>query len=204
MPKGAAVPIEALVTLRRRLAALPARHPDRKQLLGSTIQLYAMSRATLYRLLGGDRRSARRTDWGCTRAMPVGEIEHLCETAAAMKIRTTNRRGRHLWSWSCWRRTASIRREPYRTIRREAGRNPSAPLRRSRSGTITRAFGRDARRRTGDMMGLNYIAHRDGYGLLAREACPLCAGALPFRSERLRNSVVGSIVAGLGLHFSEP
>jgi len=34
------VPIEALVTLRRRLAALPGRHPQREALLSSTAELY--------------------------------------------------------------------------------------------------------------------------------------------------------------------
>jgi hypothetical protein len=98
MPKGGAVPIEALATLRRRLAALPARHPGRKLLMDSTTQLYAISRATLYRLLRDDRRpkDACRSDRGCARAMPAGEIERLCEIVAAMKIRTTNRKGRHL------------------------------------------------------------------------------------------------------------
>ena len=48
MPKGVAVPVEALATLRRRLAALPARHPERVAMMASTAQLYAVSRATLY------------------------------------------------------------------------------------------------------------------------------------------------------------
>jgi hypothetical protein len=93
-----AVPIEALATLRRRLAALPARHSDRRLLMDSTAQLYAISRATLYRLLREDRRpkDAYRSDRGGTRAMPADEIERLCEIVAAMKIRTTNRKGRHL------------------------------------------------------------------------------------------------------------
>ena len=95
---ASAVPIEALATLRRRLAALPARHSERRLLMDSTAQLYAISRATLYRLLREDRRpkDAYRSDRGCPRAMPADEIERLCEIVAAMKIRTTNRKGRHL------------------------------------------------------------------------------------------------------------
>ena len=98
MPKVAGVPLEALATLRRRLAALPARHSDRKLMMNSTAELYAVSRATLYRLLRGDRRpkDASRSDRGSTRAMPAGDIERLCEIVAAMKIRTSNRKGRHL------------------------------------------------------------------------------------------------------------
>ncbi len=98
MPKGVAVPVEALATLRRRLAALPARHPERVAMMASTAQLYAVSRATLYRLLRGERRSrnAHRADRGRPRSMPAAEIERWCEIVAAMKIRTTNKKGRHL------------------------------------------------------------------------------------------------------------
>jgi len=98
MPKGVAVPVEALATLRRRLAALPARHPERVAMMTSTAQLYAVSRATLYRLLRGERRSrdAHRADRGRPRSMPAAEIERWCEVVAAMKIRTTNKKGRHL------------------------------------------------------------------------------------------------------------
>ncbi len=98
MPMGVAVPIEALATLRRRLAALPARHPERGALMKSTAQLYAVSRATLYRLLRGDRRpkDAHRADRGRPRSMPAPEIERWCEIVAAMKVRTTNKKGRHL------------------------------------------------------------------------------------------------------------
>src|SRR5271170_5276693 len=72
-----AVPIEALAALRRRLAAVSARHSERRLLMESTAQLYAVSRATLYRLLREDRRpkDAYRSDRGRTRAMPADEIE---------------------------------------------------------------------------------------------------------------------------------
>ena len=98
MTAGVTVPIEALATLRRRLAALPGRHPQREALLSSTAELYAISRATLYRLLRGERRprDAHRTDRGTPRVMPAAEIERWCEIIAAMKVRTTNRKGRHL------------------------------------------------------------------------------------------------------------
>ena len=98
MPMGGAVPLEALATLRRRLAGLPGRHPERGVLMQATAQLYAVSRATLYRLLRGDRRpkDAHRADRGCPRLMPAPEIERWCEIVAAMKVRTTNRKGRHL------------------------------------------------------------------------------------------------------------
>jgi hypothetical protein len=93
-----AVPTEALAALRRRLAALSPRHPERRRLMESTAQLYAISRATLYRLLRDNRRpkEAYRSDRGRPRVLPADEIERLCAIVAAMKIRTTNRKGRHL------------------------------------------------------------------------------------------------------------
>lgn len=98
MPAGVAVPIEAIATLRRRLDSLPARHPERKPLMASIAELYGVSRATLYRLLRGERRprDAHRADRGRCRLMPAVEIERWCEIVAAMKVRTTNKKGRHL------------------------------------------------------------------------------------------------------------
>ena len=98
MPRGGGVPGEALSALRRRLVALPARHPERSALIASTARLYAVSRATLYRLLRGERRpkDAHRADRGRPRAMPATEVERWCQIVAAMKVRTTNKKGRHL------------------------------------------------------------------------------------------------------------
>lgn len=98
MGAGVAIPIEAVVTLRRRLSALPARHPERGPLLAQTADLYGVSRATLYRLLRGEHRpkDAHRADRGTPRIMPADEIEWWCEVVAAMKARTTNRQGRRL------------------------------------------------------------------------------------------------------------
>jgi len=95
---ASAVPIEALAILRRRLAALSPRHPERRRLMESTAQIYATSRATLYRLLRDNRhpKEAYRSDRGRPRAVPGDEIERLCAVVAAMKVKTTNRKGRHL------------------------------------------------------------------------------------------------------------
>lgn len=95
---SAGVPVEAIVTLRRRLAALPPRHPERLLLMDSTASLYAVSRATLYRLLRGKRRAkdAHRSDRGKPRVLSAREIEHWCEIVAALKVRTTNKKGRCL------------------------------------------------------------------------------------------------------------
>lgn len=98
MGMSAGVPVEAIVTLRRRLAALPPRHPERLLLMDSTASLYAVSRSTLYRLLRGKRRvkDAHRSDRGKPRVLSASEIERWCEIVAALKIRTTNKKGRCL------------------------------------------------------------------------------------------------------------
>jgi predicted DNA-binding transcriptional regulator AlpA len=92
------VPAEALATLRRKLALLPSRHPERAVLMQSTYTLYGVSRPTLYRLLRGDHRprDIHRGDRGRPRVMPAADIERWCEIVAAMQARTTNRKGRCL------------------------------------------------------------------------------------------------------------
>lgn len=92
------VPAEALVSLRRRLDAMPARHPERLALLTGTAALYGVSRATLYRALRQQLRpgALRRADRGLPRKLPLAELERYCEIVAALKLRTTNKKGRHL------------------------------------------------------------------------------------------------------------
>lgn len=89
---------EALVNLRRRLDALPPRHPDRVELLKSSAELYGVSRATLYRALRQHLRpkAVRRADRGKSRKIPDAQMERYCEVVAAMKLRTTNKKGRRL------------------------------------------------------------------------------------------------------------
>jgi hypothetical protein len=89
---------EALVNLRRRLDALPPRHPDRAAMLMAAAELYGVSRATLYRALRQHLRpkSVRRADRGQPRKLSLPELERYCEIIAALKLRTTNRKGRHL------------------------------------------------------------------------------------------------------------
>ncbi len=60
--------------------------------------LYGVSRATVYRALGGFNKphSVHRADYGKPRVLPASELEQLCELVAALKLRTTNKNGRHL------------------------------------------------------------------------------------------------------------
>jgi len=63
-----------------------------------TAQLYGVSEDTLYRILR-DRlrpRAVYRADRGQPRVMARAQLERYCELIAALKLRTSNMKGRHL------------------------------------------------------------------------------------------------------------
>lgn len=92
------IPDFALVSLRQRLDTLPSRCSERRQLIAQTANLYGISSVTLYRLLQEHSRpkSLRRADKGQPRKLSQTEMENYCEIIAAFKIRTTNKKGRHI------------------------------------------------------------------------------------------------------------
>jgi hypothetical protein len=92
------IPAEALINLRQRLDLLPSRCQERSILMKETAALYGVSRATLYRLLRQHSRpkAINRSDSGTPRKLSPTEMELYCEIIAAMKIRTSNKKGRHL------------------------------------------------------------------------------------------------------------
>jgi transposase len=92
------IPSEALINLRRRLDALPARGADRQAVIANSAELYGVSRATVYRAVRQVVRpkAIRRADRGKPRKLPTAELERFCEVIAALKLRTTNKKGRHL------------------------------------------------------------------------------------------------------------
>ena len=91
-------PGEALVDLRRRLALLSPRDPARTEVIARAATAYGVSVWTIYRALRELTRpkSVRRSDHGSTRALPTAEMERYAEIIAALKIRTSNKKGRHL------------------------------------------------------------------------------------------------------------
>lgn len=70
-----------------------------------TANLYGVSESTLYRALNVHNRPKplRRSDCGKPRILPADEMEMYCEIIAAMKIRTSNKKGRHLSTSECIR-----------------------------------------------------------------------------------------------------
>ena len=93
-----AIPAEALVDLRRRLSPLPPRAPERRRLMQETAALYGVSEQTLYRAVQQHRkpRAVNRSDRGEPRVLPKTELERYLELVAAVKLRTSNLKGRHL------------------------------------------------------------------------------------------------------------
>jgi hypothetical protein len=63
-----------------------------------TAALYGISESSLYRALRQHARpkALQRADRGMPRILPRIEFERFCEVIAALKIRTTNKKGRHL------------------------------------------------------------------------------------------------------------
>jgi hypothetical protein len=59
---------------------------------------YDVSEATIYRALKrrSSPRAAHRVDQGTPRVLPVDQLERYCEVIAALKLRSTNKKGRHL------------------------------------------------------------------------------------------------------------
>jgi hypothetical protein len=97
MPKKQLV-AEALVDLHRRLSALPSRSHDRRMIMRETAALYGVSEQTLYRALAerARPRALRRSDRGTPRVLPQDKMEFYCEVIAAIKVRTSNKKGRQL------------------------------------------------------------------------------------------------------------
>lgn len=92
------IPAEALTNLRHRLDMLPSRCQERRQLMSETASLYGVSIDTLYRALRNSSRpkSINRSDSGTPRKLSQADMELYCEVIAATKIRTCNKKGRHV------------------------------------------------------------------------------------------------------------
>ena len=103
MSQDGGIPAEALLDLRRRRDQLPPRHATRRALVESAAGLFGVSRATLYRALAGLMRpqGLRRADRGEPRKINRQELERYCEIVAALKLRTSNLKGRHLSTARC-------------------------------------------------------------------------------------------------------
>jgi hypothetical protein len=89
---------EARFTTDNVLALLSPRDPARSEVIARAAEAYSVSVWTIYRALRELTRpkSVRRSDRGSTRAAPVATMERYAEIIAALKIRTSNKKGCHL------------------------------------------------------------------------------------------------------------
>jgi len=92
------IPVDSLLQLRQRLDRLPKKSPERTTQVAAAAELYGISSATLYRALSSlsRLRNTHRADHGKTRVLPQTELTQYCELIAALKLRTTNKQGRHV------------------------------------------------------------------------------------------------------------
>jgi hypothetical protein len=67
-------------------------------IMRETAALYGVSEQTLYRALAerARPRALRRSDRGTPRVLPQDKMEFYCEAIAAIKVRTSNKKGRQL------------------------------------------------------------------------------------------------------------
>ncbi len=92
------IPADALLQLRQRLDRLPRKSQERAVQVLAMADLYGLSTTSVYRALKDflKPRATHRVDHGKPRVLPKAELERYCEVVAALKLRTTNKQGRHL------------------------------------------------------------------------------------------------------------
>lgn len=92
------IPTETLLSLRSRLKTFPARSVARKEEIARIAALFGVSTSSVYRSLKSltQPKGLRRNDRGHPRGSLGDEMVRYCEIIAALKLRTTNKQGRHL------------------------------------------------------------------------------------------------------------
>ncbi|MCF4987250.1 DDE-type integrase/transposase/recombinase [Pseudomonas syringae] len=96
--KRSSIPVDSLLQLRQRLDRFPKKSPERATQVASIAELYGVSPSTVYRALNLIHKphTVHRADRGKPRVLQRAQLERYCELIAALKLRTTNKQGRHL------------------------------------------------------------------------------------------------------------
>jgi hypothetical protein len=89
---------DRLDELDRQLLGPPRRSSERRLIIHEMAAFYGVSDTSLYRALRSHLRpkAVRRADRGLPRVLPREEMERYCELIAAVKLRTSNKKGRCL------------------------------------------------------------------------------------------------------------
>jgi hypothetical protein len=92
------IPEDRLFDLQNKLAMFPARSSDRKRIVHDFADLYGVSVKGVYRALQKYRnpQKMKRSDAGVPRGLPKEELEKYCQIIAALKLKSTNKKGHHL------------------------------------------------------------------------------------------------------------
>ena len=96
--RGIRIPAETLLALRTKLARLPSRSAARREEIGRIAGLFGVSPSSVYRALKSlhQPKGLRRADRGKPRSIPERDMARYCKIIAALKMRTSNKKGRHL------------------------------------------------------------------------------------------------------------
>lgn len=92
------LPTEVIVGLYNKLASLSPKDIGRRVLIQETAQSFNISLSTVRRALKNYSRphAAKRNDYNQPRNISKEEMIYYCELIAALKMRSTNRKGKHL------------------------------------------------------------------------------------------------------------
>lgn len=97
------LPNDITVILHNKLEKLSKRDPKRKLVMKEAAELYGVSISTIYRAIGKYNKlsTVTRADYNHPRLMNFDTIKKYCEVIAALKLRTSNKKGRHLSTAAC-------------------------------------------------------------------------------------------------------
>ena len=99
------IPLEALIILQNQLDTLPKRSEKRRLMVEETAEFYGVSASTIRRSLRQHHQphAIHRNDYNNPRVISQSDMKRYCELIAALKLRTTNKKGRHLSTKECIR-----------------------------------------------------------------------------------------------------
>ena len=97
------LPNDITVILHNKLDKLSKRHPKRKSIIKEAAELYGVSISTIYRAVNKYNKlsTVARSDYNRPRLMNFDDIKKYCEVISALKLRTSNKKGRHLSTGAC-------------------------------------------------------------------------------------------------------
>jgi hypothetical protein len=92
------IPEDRLIDHSNKIGLLPNRSSEASRIVQEFADLCGVSKSTIYRRLRKRKKpnGLKRADCGTPRVAKKAEMERFCQIIAAMKIRTRNKKGRHL------------------------------------------------------------------------------------------------------------